>query len=259
MFAAAPHGAVLLYWNRRRVIHAPNLSPMRNARLALLLTGLLSLLVVGSLTLYVLSLPRPAAPPAEPGPDASATETGRLMPPEAPGIALYTDAAHDILVRHPAGIAAVTDRASFAALGHVTCDPERSLVCFPYDPPTYADTNFTASSFDVLLRDDLATQEACAAVQPGETVLGASTMEGVTYAAFSYADAATSHRLEGRSWRAFRAGNCYELSQRIMTSVFEVWEPGSIRRFAPADDAAVREALDNLLSGFRFQENLDRV
>ena len=229
---------------------------MKNARAALLVTALLSLLVVGSLFLYVSSLHVPAMSPAAPG-DGSAPETGRLMPPDS-GKSLFLDGSHDIVVEHPSGIPAVQG-AEAQGPWTAVCGPEGAIVCFPHDPPALADTNFTAAGFSIRQRADLATAEACAAAQSDEREAGPATLAGTEFASFTFGDAAMSHRLEGMSWRTFREGRCYELAQRIETSVFEVWEPGSIREFTASEAASVRAVLESLRFGFRFQDDLDRV
>jgi len=185
-------------------------------------------------------------------------DTGRLMPPEEPGVSLYLNAEHDLVLKYPSEILPLQTAAEMEGLGYIpVCDPMHALVCFPYDPKEYEGTNFESAAFAIHLRDDIETEAECLAVQPAEDATGAVMLGGTVFSSFSFGDAAMSHRLDGRNYRAWREGNCYELATRIATSVFEVWEPGSIRKFTPADEAAVRAVLEGMLKSFRFQSDLE--
>jgi hypothetical protein len=236
---------------------------MRNAKHAILISALFAAAAVLALAWYVstknapgFTVPEPS--PASPGTGTSEVDTGRLMPPEEPGTSLYLDSEHDLVVKYPSEIVPLQIAATMEGLGYIpVCDPEHALVCFPYDPAAYADTNFESSAFSIHLRDDLGTEAECQAAQPAEDAEGAVMLGGTVFSAFSFGDAAMSHRLDGRNYRAFREGDCYELATRVATSVFEVWEPGSIRKFTEADEAAVRAVLDKMLMSFRFQADLE--
>jgi hypothetical protein len=197
--------------------------------------------------------------PEAPRPPDGALGTGaRLLPPAEPGLALYTDSRVGFFLHYPDAIVPLTETDAMATLGYIpVCDPERALVCFPYGEKEYAGTNFGAAAFSVNLRGDLAGEAACLAPQPGETADGAMSLGGTVFTAFSYADAATSHRLDGRSLRAWRDQGCIELATRIESTVFEVWEPGSIRAFTPDDKADIQAVLEKMMASFRFQENLE--
>lgn len=230
----------------------------------MLLSALFAACLVGALTLYVSdrggfggAAPRPISSSGTP---EVALDTGRLMPPEEPGVSLFLDAEHDLVLRYPSEIMPLQDRAVMEGLGYVpVCDPLHALVCFPYDPSEYEGTNFGTASFAIHLRDDLGTEAECLAVQPAEDATGAVMLGETVFSSFSFGDAATSHRLDGRNYRAFHDGGCYELATRIATTVYEVWEPGSIREFTLTDQAVVRAALEKMLKSFRFQADLERL
>lgn len=236
---------------------------MRKPRHALLLSALFSGVVIVALALLVSSrggfVSRTTGPISSSGmATRPSIDTGRLMAPEEPGMNLYLDASHDLILKYPSAIAPLQDRAMMESLGYIpTCDPLHALVCFPYDPPEYADTNFGSAAFAIHLRDDLESEAECLAAQPAENADGAVMLGGTVFSSFSFGDAAMSHRLDGWNHRAFRKGNCYELATRIAMSVYEVWEPGSIREFTLADQAVVRAALDAMLKSFRFQTDLE--
>lgn len=229
---------------------------------AMLLAALFAACAVYALALVVASRggfgSGATAPIAAVGIVKTAPDTGRLMAPEDPDVSLFLDPERDLLLKYPSSIVPIRDRAKMALSGYIpTCDPDHALVCFPYDPPEYEGTNFESAAFAIHLRDDLGTEAECLAAQPAENATGAVMLGGTVFSSFSFGDAAMSHRLDGRNYRAFRNGDCYELATRIATSVFEVWEPGSIREFTLADEAAVRAALDRMLKSFRFQDDLE--
>jgi len=233
-------------------------------RRAALLSAFFAALVVAALAFYVADKggfggATPPAPISSSGtPSTPAPDTGRLMAPEEPGTSLYLDSEHDLVLKYPSEIVPLRDRAAMEGLGYIpVCDPDHALVCFPYDPPEYSDTNFESSAFAIHLRDDLGTEAECMASQPAENAVGAVMLGGTVFSAFAFGDAAMGHQLDGRNYRAWRAGDCYELATRLGTTTFENWEPGSIRKFTPADEAAVRAVLDGMLKSFRFQADLE--
>ncbi|HTK60246.1 MAG TPA: hypothetical protein VL283_03530 [Candidatus Baltobacteraceae bacterium] len=234
---------------------------MRSTKYALLVSALFAAAVITALALYVASKGGPVAPapaPADSGTETPSVDTGRLMPPEDPGTSLYLDADHDLVLRYPSWIMPIRDPEAMAGFGYIpVCDPDHALVCFPYAPAAYEGTNFESAAFSIHIRGDLETEAECLAVQPAEDVEGAVMLGETVFSAFSFGDAAMSHRLDGRNYRAFHAGDCYELATRIATSAFEVWEPGSIREFTAADSAEVRAGLERILMSFRFQDDLE--
>lgn len=225
----------------------------------LLVSGLFAAAVIAALAWMFSG--RPSDDREKPDSSGMATmpeDGARLLPPSEPGLALYADGRRGFFLHYPEAIVPLTDADAMATLGYIpVCDPERALVCFPYGEKEYAGTNFGAAAFSVNLRADLAGEAACLSPQPGEAPDGAMSVGGTVFAAFSYADAAASHRLEGRSLRAWRDSGCVELSTRIESTVFEVWEPGSIRAFTPDDQADIRGVLEKMMASFRFQENLE--
>lgn len=233
------------------------------SRRALLLSALFAACAVYALAFYVsarggFSADGPRYPIIAVGRVAPSPDAGRLMAPEDPGVSLFLDAEHDLVLKYPAAIMPIRDRAEMEGLGYIpVCDPLHALVCFPYDPPAYEGTNFESASFAIHLRDDLETEAECLAVQPAETAEGAVMLGETVFSSFSFGDAATSHRLDGRNYRAFHEGDCYELATRVATTVFEVWEPGSIREFTLSDAADVRAELEKILKSFRFQADLE--
>ncbi len=187
-------------------------------------------------------------------------DTGRLMAPEEPGTSLFLDAEHDLLLKYPSAIVPIRNRAEMEALGYIpVCDPAHALVCFPYAPPELAGTTFGNAAFSIHLRGDIETEAECLAVQPAETAHGAVMLGETVFSSFAFADAAMSHRLDGWNYRSFRNGNCYELATRITSTVYEVYEPGTIREFTEEDQASVRAALDAILKSFRFQEDQELI
>lgn len=234
----------------------------RSSRRALLLSALFAAAVIAMLAFYVSSKdgydPSVSGPIRSVGQADVSPDTGRLMAPEEPGTSLFLDAEHDLVLKYPSSIMPIRNRASMETLGYIAiCDPLHAIVCFPYDPPAYEGTNFGSSAFSIHLRDDIETEAECLTAQPTEDTRGAVMLGGTVFTSFSFGDAAMSHRLDGWNYRAFRAGACYELATRIASSVYEVWEPGSVREFTLADEAAVRVELEKMLMSFRFQDDLE--
>lgn len=224
------------------------------------MTGLFAAAVVGALAWVVSTRPpEPTPPPAPPPQKEAPLEDGaRLMPPAESGLQLYTDAQIGFLLYYPEGVTPIEDRGRMAELGYIpVCDPELSIVCFPYGKEDDAGTNFESAAFSVGIRGKITKESECLVPQDGEAAVGAVMINDSVFASFRYGSAATSHRLEGMHYRHFRDGRCFELSTRIASTVFEVWEPGSIEEFTAADRRTVQDVLDRMLTSFRFQADLE--
>ncbi len=204
---------------------------------------------------------RTATPPPVPEPEPPPSETGdpsRLMPPLDPGMSLYTNSQHDLMLEYPSRIVPLTDPEAMTAMGYIpACDPENAVVCFPIPQSEYPGTNFSNAAFSIRLRLDLKTEAACMTADNGEVANGQTTISETTFHVFAFGDAAMSHQLNGKNYRAFREGGCYELATRIATTTYEVYEEGTIRRFTDEDRAAVEAILDRMRSTFRFQDDLE--
>lgn len=214
-----------------------------------MISGLVAAALVAVLALL---LPPAKAPsPASQKTPEAWDETGMPLP----GMKLYANDAYGLRVAYPEEVIPVSDPKELAASGYIpVCDPETAVVCFPYGKEKYAGTNFDDAAFAVHDRKDLKDAEACGSVQPAEQAESGMVIGSTAFQTFSFATAATSHRLDGKNYRLFRDGRCLELSSRIATTVFEVWEPGSIQEFTQNDRADVQAVLDEILQSVRLEE-----
>jgi hypothetical protein len=130
---------------------------------------------------------------------------------------------------------------------------DTGLVCVVYPPEKYKGTNFGAAAFAVTAVSDATTESACSTFEttaagrhPTEIINGVAFKTGVT------ADAAMSHSLETHIYRTFHAGKCYELDINITQTSFEVYDPGTIRKFTLRDKQRVQDALKKIVGSFSF-------
>ncbi|MFA5854648.1 MAG: hypothetical protein WC866_06275 [Patescibacteria group bacterium] len=221
---------------------------MRNGAQILVVSGLFAATVIAALVLFVSNAPKaPVVQPVTPQPVT--------QPQPAPSTShkIYTNTLSGFSVQYPDTILHTEDTQDMQLSGYIpVCDPDYAVVCFPIPKDAYAGTNFGSAAFAVHLRDDLKTSSACETWQGGELVDGDATINGTSYKKFSYSEGAMSHRLDGENYRTFRDGTCFELSTRVATTVFEVYEPGTVKLFSDANRSALQAALDAMLTSFRF-------
>jgi hypothetical protein len=223
---------------------------MRNGAQILVISGLFAATVIAALVLFVSNAPK--APVSQPETQQSVLQ---LQPAPAPPAShtTYTNAQLGFSVEYPETILYTDDVQDMQLSGYIpVCDPDYAVVCFPISKDVYAGTNFGSAAFAVHLREDLKTRSACETWQSGELVDGEATINGTSYKKFSYNEGAMSHRLDGENYRTFRDGDCYELSTRVATTVFKVYEPGTITLFTDDNRSALQAALDAMLTSFRF-------
>ncbi len=219
---------------------------------AVFLSGLIAAVAIVAITF---AFTRQNPPPAvQPIVEESAPEPQivPLLPPK-PVTKNYTNAKYGFSVAYPETLLLTEDTQDMQLSGYIpVCDPDHAIVCFPIAKDAYEKTNFGGAAFAVHSRGDLKKQATCEAPDNGETPDGEANINGVTYKKFSFSDAATSHRLEGENYRVYKNGRCFELSTRVATTVFEVYEPGVISRFSEDDRSSVQSDLDLMLTSFRF-------
>lgn len=70
---------------------------------------------------------------------------------------------------------------------------------------------------------------------------------------FETGEGAVSHRSESVVHRTFREGACWELEARIGSSVYEVYEEGTVERFTEEDRGELRNQLSEIVGTFALK------
>ncbi len=167
----------------------------------------------------------------------------------------YHDTHYGFSVNYPGqAVRVLNSKNQMATSGYIpACDPETSLVCFVFPSDTFPKSNFESAGVAVGILNDATTEQSCFAQMNGEmSNAGDKTINGIVFRSFSYGDAATSHRSNGFNYRTFHNGACYQLSTRLNTTVFEVYEPGTIQRFTSDQERSILSQMDMIVSSFRF-------
>lgn len=156
-------------------------------------------------------------------------------------------------IRYGADMAFVADKEKIQQLAYVPlCDPETSLACIVYPETLLPGRNFQGGGVAVGILSDRADETSCYA-RTNEMEEGAPvTIDGRTFRSFRYSDAAMSHQVAGENYRTFTGGKCYQISTRIETTTYEVYEPGTIARFTDDERKTVEDALGAVVRSFRF-------
>jgi hypothetical protein len=95
--------------------------------------------------------------------------------------------------------------------------------------------------------------------EPPSTVVAGSVatqrINGVPFTTFEARDAAMSHRLDVRAWRAAHGGACYAIDLLVFGVNPQVYDPPAT---APFSDAHAFEAMGAVLRSFAFEPSADQ-
>lgn len=164
---------------------------------------------------------------------------------------LYENATLGLRAYYPDGFLLLSDKDAMASSGYLpVCNSERGDACLSMPKEAYPNSNFDGAGVTFGVIGEAASEETCYAILPNsnETKTDTITENGITWMVFTNGDAAMSHRSDGKDYRAFANGRCYEIETRIATTVYEVYEPGTIVEFTDADKASVEVALDGIVA-----------
>lgn len=166
----------------------------------------------------------------------------------------YANPNRGFSIRYAEDMVFVADKEKIQLLGYIPlCDPETSLACIVYPESLLPGRNFQGGGVAVGILSGRTSEAACLA---SENEMGAEapvTIGGHSFAAFRYGDAAMSHQSSGENYRAFVNNRCYQISTRINTTTFEVYEAGTIQRFTDAERAMVAQKLQEVVASFKFE------
>lgn len=120
-------------------------------------------------------------------------------------------------------------------------------VCVAYDGHKYDGTNFGAASVEVKV--SRAAASTCA-TPFGKT--GTKNIGGIAFVHSTEMGAAMSHDIEKDIYRGSVNGTCYEMYLNLTYTVFEVYEPGTIRKFTDKDHSEVKASLMRIAESFKL-------
>ncbi|MFH1192719.1 MAG: hypothetical protein V1656_00130 [Candidatus Jorgensenbacteria bacterium] len=166
----------------------------------------------------------------------------------------YTNPTWGFGIRYAEDMAFVADKEKIQLSGYVPlCDPETSLACVVYPESLLPGRNFQGGGVAVGVLNDRKDEAACLALQNEMGAEAPVLIGGREFSAYRFSDAAMSHQSSGENYRAFANGRCYQISTRINTTTFEVYEAGTIARFTDAERAAVAQKLQDVAMSFTFE------
>ena len=131
----------------------------------------------------------------------------------------------------------------------------KSVGCFAYPRDKFTNTPaFQGATFSVEVVDGSATEKGCPAAKIPDVFderVGTTTIHGVSFEVLSYSTVGAGSGIDGRIYRAFHRGKCYQLGiSRGYTNVVDFDPP--VRELNEADDREVDSRLDQALKSFRF-------
>ncbi len=193
--------------------------------------------------------PVPMHPPANPLVSAPTPVSSPLS-----DMHLYANASRGFSFSYPDHLLILDEKKKMRISGYIpACDPRTAVACAVIPPQAYAGKNFDSAGFAVNILPHAKIERACLAVSGNQQAAGEISLNGINYHVYTDGDAAMSHRSEGKDYRIFRNGTCFQLTTRINTTVFEVYQTGLIKKFTDQDRAAVEAKLKAIVDSFKFQ------
>jgi phosphatidylglycerophosphatase A len=169
----------------------------------------------------------------------------------------YANPDYGFSINTPEGVTVLTNQTEIANSGYIpVCSPETAVVCMVFPESTYPNSNFSAAAIGVNVLTDKQSEAACQTPDANRNASDSQrvTIDGVAFIKYSTADAAMSHSSSGYNYRTFHNGQCFELTSRVFSSTYEVYEPGTIEKFTSDQETAITAMLDSTIQSFRFDE-----
>ena len=142
------------------------------------------------------------------------------------------------------------------------CDDQGSqgnvtIACFAYLRDEFEEKPaFGGAAFSVEKVTKVANEKDCLSESPGWVVDekdsgGTIMINGVRFKVLETDGVAKSHSMDGRLYRTFHAGQCYQLSIRWMMTNQGVFDP-EVKKFTPSDWNRVNHSVEQARDSFRF-------
>jgi hypothetical protein len=165
---------------------------------------------------------------------------------------IYTNTDYNFSISYPKVSRLITEKAEMQTLGYFpTCNSETAVVCIYLPPELYPHSNYTGAGVSINIVPQKTTLESCIALNEYEReIAGNITIGKNNFTSYLAGDAAMSHQSVGIDYRTFVHNTCYEITTRLNTSTFEVYETGSIVKFTDEQKISVQKLLQDIVLSF---------
>lgn len=170
----------------------------------------------------------------------------------------YENSQYKFAIDYPKNAEVIIDKEKIASVGYLpTCNTDYGQVCLYFsNVKNYPGTNFSGASVSVNVRSDKKTDGECTAIDsqaPEQLPSSSININGINFTKFTAGDAAMSHQSNGADYRTFHNNTCFEITTRINTTTFEVYQTGTINKFTDQNRSEIDGVLYNVVSSFRFE------
>lgn len=173
-------------------------------------------------------------------------------PQKASDSLTYSNADYGFSLSYPKTTRLITAKSDMQGLGYFpTCNYETAVVCIYLPQELYPHSNYTGAGVSINIVPQKATLESCTALSEYEReIAGVVTIGKNSFTSYLAGDAAMSHQSVGIDYRSFIHNTCYEITTRLNTSTFEVYEAGSIHKFTDEQKATIQRLLQSIVQSF---------
>lgn len=132
-----------------------------------------------------------------------------------------------------------------------------TLVCFAYPKAKFEGyPTFEAATFSVAVIETARTERQCFSELLDDAIdkpraPKVERINGVRFRVFQIGTGAMNQDVDGREYRSYHRGSCYQLSIRTETASAAVFDPG-VKELSKTDWVEVNGRLEECLRSFRF-------
>lgn len=171
----------------------------------------------------------------------------------------YENSQYNFAIDYTKDAEVIIDKEKMASVGYLpTCNTDYGVACIYFSNlKNYSGTNFGGAGVSINVRTGKKTQAECVAIDPQAPEQLPSTnvnINGINFTTYIAGDAAMSHQSNGADYRAFYANTCFEITTRINTTTFEVYQTGTINKFTDLNRAELETTLNKIVSSFIFKQ-----
>ncbi len=166
----------------------------------------------------------------------------------------FTDSKSGISVTYPKNSRLITDTLEMSSIGYFpTCNSDTAVACVYFASSTYPRSNFNSAGVSVRIARELSTVDTCnSQTKEEQNSIGEVMIDDIIYKAFGTSDAGMSKQSGGINYRTFQNDLCYEITTRVNTTSYEVYDSADVSLFTDSQQLEIITQLVTIVSSVKI-------
>jgi len=166
----------------------------------------------------------------------------------------FTDSKSGISVTYPKNSRLITDTLEMSSIGYFpTCNSDTAVACVYFASSTYPRSNFNNAGVSVRIARELSTVDTCnSQTKEEQNSIGEVMIDDIIYKAFGTSDAGMSKQSGGINYRTFQNDLCYEITTRVNTTSYEVYDSADVSLFTDSQQLEIITQLVTIVSSVKI-------